>query len=141
MGIKSVNAGNRAQDIFKKHVEKRRAFVHRLPDPGDLPMIQGQRPKLPPQPADFVVCVGGVMFYAEVKSSANKTTFPFRMIRDSQRAAAKECVRTKCPYFFYVYSAYNDLWYCIPAKFILDRIAKDLKSAPWKDFDKFVINM
>ena len=139
MGIKSVDAGNKAQDVFKKMMKKRKAFVHRLPDPSDLAMIAGQRAKLPAQPADFVVCLEGVMSYAEVKSSANKTLFPMAGIRESQRGAAKQTVAQDCVYDFYIYSAYNNLWYAVPAQFVLDLIKAGSKSIPWKDLDRFII--
>ena len=139
MGIKSVDAGKKAQNAFKKLMKKRKAFVHRLPDPGDVAMIMGRRVKLPAQPADFVVCSKGVMSYAEVKSSANKTVFPLSGIRESQRASAKQTVLQKCVYIFYIYSAYNDLWYEVPAKFVLDLIKKGSKSIPWKDLDNFTL--
>ena len=139
MGMKSVDAGNKAQDTFKKLMKGKKAFVHRLPDPSDVAMIAGRRVKLPAQPADFVVCLEGHMFYAEVKSSANKTVFPMAGIRDSQRGAAKETVKQKCSYMFYIYSAYNDLWYEVDAEFVLDLIKGGSKSIPWKDLDKFII--
>ena len=139
MGMKSVTAGNKAQDAFKDLMKRKKAFVHRLPDPSDVAMIAGRRVKLPAQPADFVVCLKGKMLYAEIKSSANNTLFPLSAIRESQRAAAKETVAQKCIYLFYIYSAYNDLWYEVPAKFVLDLITKGSKSIPWKDLDKFIL--
>ena len=139
MGMKSVTAGNKAQDTFKRMMKHKKAFVHRLPDPSDVAMIGGRRVKLPAQPADFVVCLKGKMFYAEVKSSANNTLFPLSAIRDSQMASAKATVAHKCIYLFYIYSAYNDLWYEVPAGFLLDLVTKGDKSIPWKDLDKFII--
>lgn len=140
MGIASVKAGNEAQATFLDWMEKRqKAFVHRLPDPSDVPMIAGRRVKLPPQPADFVVCIKGQMFYAEVKSSASRTVFPFKGIRDSQRAGAKQSTMQKCGYFFYIFSAYNDLWYEVPGKVIVDLIETGHKSMPWKDLDRYIV--
>ena len=141
MGMKSVTAGNKAQDTFKELMMRRKAFVHRLPDPSDVAMIAGRRVKLPAQPADFVVCWKGEMFYAEIKSSANNTVFPLAGIRQSQRASAKETTLQNCIYIFYIYSAYNDLWYEVQAQFILDLIMNGSKSIPWKDLDNFIFDI
>ena len=83
-------------------------------------------------PADYVVVDYGTMFYAEVKSSQNETSFPFDSIQKSQWSAAMRTVSAKGLYYFFIRSEVLKKWYRVPADVMLQLKAGEAKSVKWE---------
>lgn len=106
------NDGKDAERGFLSIYEKRGAVIERFWDQADLRGRNGGRPVGDfPKPSDFLVTYGGLLHYAEVKSTTHKTTFAFHGIRPSQNSAALRQARVNGPYMFYIYSYETARWY------------------------------
>lgn len=88
-------------------------------------------------PADYVVIDRGLMFYAEVKSSQNETSFPFASVKKSQWSGAMQTVAAGGSYFFFLKSEHLEKWFKVPAAFILDHFQGGAKSLKWEYFTPF----
>lgn len=89
-------------------------------------------------PSDFLVTNRGDMFYAEVKSSNNATSFPFSGIQPSQWAAAKRQIAAAGKYFFFLFSQSNSQWYKIPGSFLVSIYNEGRKSVKWAELTDFL---
>ena len=126
-----------SEPLFRKKCETygKKCFVHKLTDTG---MLTGANKKLvhaEAQPADFVVTLHGITFYAEVKESANKTSFPFGNIRPTQLAFAKQIIASGGHYYFFILRKLTGQWFQVPAQVIL--ATKDKKSLTWTELELY----
>lgn len=83
-------------------------------------------------PADYIVTDRGVMFYAEVKSSQNETSFPFASVRKSQWSGAMRTIAAGGTYYFFLRSEHLGCWFRVPASLLVDLFLQDVKSIKWE---------
>lgn len=88
-----------------------------------------------PQPADYLVTLDGDTYYAEVKSTENKTSFPFSLIRPNQWAAAAQQRAAGGLYFFYVKNLNTGDWHRVPGDVFLDH--KAARSMKWSELKPY----
>lgn len=136
----SKNTGKPAEADFEAHFARmgKRAFCQPLVDASDLYGANDKRIlNVPAQPADYVVICDGEMFYAEVKSSTDRSAFRFSLIRKTQWAAAKRTIAAGGKYYVFIKSLVLNRWYRVPALAI--RTIKDsgLESARWDQLHPF----
>lgn len=144
----SANNGKHAEAVFEQHWLNRgkTSFVYRFMDSTDLlqriKAIVGPKfplgniaKAIPGQPSDFLVIDDeDGTFFAEVKSSKDKTSFPFSNIKPSQWSAAKRTHAARGTYWFFLYSYARDTWYRVPASILLETQDKSLK---WDKLEKY----
>lgn len=127
------NSGTDAQDEWEnlmKKIYRKQLHIYRVTDSAEVRGMAGSG-FTKPQPSDYVVTAGGRMFYAEVKSSNNPTSFPFKDITLGQKAAAKKQVAANGEYFFYIKNMTIGRWYEVPAQIIFNVIEAGHQSIKW----------
>jgi len=70
------NTGTDSEDDFELRIKRaygKRAFIYRVTDSKEVRGRSGKAAFTKAQPSDYIVTIEGKMFYAEVKSSNNKT--------------------------------------------------------------------
>jgi penicillin-binding protein-related factor A (putative recombinase) len=82
-------------------------------------------------PADYVVVDRGNMFYAEVKSCQNETSFPFASVMKSQWAGAKRTIHAGGDYYFFLKSEHLGKWFKVPAMVMVENFDQGVKSSKW----------
>lgn len=135
---RSKNSGKSAQDEwerFMKNIYGRHLHIHRITDSAEVRGMAGAG-FTKPQPADYVVTAGGEMYYAEIKSSSNPTSFPFKDITLGQKAAAKKQMAANGKYFFYVKNMVTERWYEVPASVIFYLMGQGQQSIKWSALEE-----
>jgi penicillin-binding protein-related factor A (putative recombinase) len=106
----------------------KRAAVERLTDTAYVRGATGLKKSIKDaQPADFVVTWDGMMFYAEVKSTAHEPSFRLSMISKNQWRAARKAITAGGQYLFIIRRESTGEWYVINAAFLIDHDAMSVK--------------
>jgi penicillin-binding protein-related factor A (putative recombinase) len=108
------------------------ALLHRFVD------TKAARNKVSAQPADFLVAHGGRMWFAEVKSTHEKVSFPFSALQRSQRQTLTLSVKHGVEYLVYVKREGTGQWYRIPATLIIATIDKGKQSLRWDELENHI---
>jgi penicillin-binding protein-related factor A (putative recombinase) len=137
-----TKAWQAAQDEFETYMAAggKRVFVHRITDSAEVRgMTAGMSGRATghtkEQPADYVIVSFDTMYYAEVKSSKNPTSFPFKNIERGQWNAATRTDRAGGIYLFFLKNLVTGVWYKVPARVLLDHTAKSIK---WSDLQTHI---
>ena len=131
------NTGTSSEKVFEAKFKSlgKRAFVYRFPD---MKEVRGRTKNgavwMRKQPSDYLVTENGVMYYAEVKSSEAKISFPFSNIKAYQIGAARQQMAASGLYFFFLHRLDTGDWYKVPAELILN---SDKSSVRWADLDSY----
>jgi penicillin-binding protein-related factor A (putative recombinase) len=113
----------------------KRAYVFRLTDTATAKAIAGKGAFIPAQPSDFLVVCEGDSFFAEVKSSVSKTSFPFSNISTGQINAARRVIAAGGSYVFFIRATVLNKWFRLPAQIIIANSAKSAKWPEWADYE------
>lgn len=131
------NTGKSSERAFTNCLAKlygKRAYIHRFDDASDLHGMNKRVIKVNKQPADFLVVLGGVTMFAEIKSCANATRFPFTSISSHQLAQAKATRAAGGKYFFFVHKLGDDTFYMLDSAKV-DRVSKTRSSLGWSEMN------
>lgn len=137
------NDGSYSEKEFERIMEQRmkdapkRLFVHRMTDTKSIKQIAGQKSFAKAAPSDYLVTLDGVMFYAEVKSTSEATSFKFSCFTPSQNLAMVKQVAAGGEYNVYVHHLPTDTWYEIPAYNIVVWKQNGFKSIKWDELEVF----
>lgn len=123
-------AENDFKDAFKPLGKG--AVVLKFSDAAEAKVLNGVRAKARAQASDFLVVARGETFFAEVKSSAEKVSFPHGNIQPHQLARSRQVVAAGGQYFFFIKSEALGQWFKVPASFI-HRATK--KSTKWSEIE------
>lgn len=138
---RSRNTGTGSEKIFEDQLLKHhgtKVYAYRFEDAKETRGLNGGKAVLvSPRPADYVVTINGVMFYAEVKSSTNARNATFKL-RPGQKAAMRRQIAAGGEYRIYFHCIPRDEWYCIPANDLLDRDRMSF-TFQWSNFEPFRI--
>lgn len=106
------NDGGEAEKLFTETFESHRAFVYKFVD-----AKAARNRNIKAVPADFLVAEEGHLFLAEVKSTANKESFPFSMITRMEKMVATLFYKLGigAHYMFYVFNTETKTWYMFSA--------------------------
>jgi len=134
------NTGKPSEKFFEGVLDSlgKRASYFRLVDASE---ITGRTGKIAEsaraQPSDYIVTLDGTTFYAEVKSTQNKTSFPFSLLKPAQWAAGVVVTGARGIYKVYVHNLNTDRWYVVP--FTLIKQVKDAGKAsiPWEQLKDY----
>jgi penicillin-binding protein-related factor A (putative recombinase) len=132
------NTGKPTEKLFESVWDRmgKKAYYYRIPDAAELfGRNRGTILNVRPTPSDYVVTTDGSSFYAEVKSSQNKTAFPFNLFKKGQSAAAPQVLSAGGAYFVFAHNLTTGTWYRIPWQVI--QAVKDLgrSSIPWTELE------
>lgn len=127
-----------AEKDFEDHFDRygKGAFVFRFTDTAMAKAIAGSGAFIPPQPADYLVLVEGQLFFAEVKSTVDRTSFHFSNIRKGQIAASRRITAAGGVYLFFIKSQELDQWYCVPAQ-VIHTTLRQKKSMTWNELEPY----
>jgi len=131
------NTGTDSEDDFELRIKRaygKRAFIYRVTDSKEVRGRSGKAAFTKAQPSDYIVTIEGKMFYAEVKSSNNKTSFPFSQISSTQMGSSRRQQMAGGEYYFFLHNVNTDKWYKVPA---LAFHGHDKKSFKWEDLTNY----
>lgn len=134
------NTGKPSESFFEGVWDAigKRAYYYRIPDAAEL---YGRNKKqilnVRPTPSDYVVTYGGSTFYAEVKSTQNKTSFPFSLLKVGQKAAGRQVIAAGGDYFVFAHNLTTDTWYEIPYRVVRAVEEVGSSSIPWTELEPF----
>ena len=129
-----------AESDFESFMNARgkKAYVHRLTDTAQAKATGGKKAFVVNQPSDYLGVLDGLTFFGEVKSSTNRTSFPYSNIKKTQLAHARRIIMAGGSYLFFIKSYALDKWYIVPAQFIINN--KTSKSSKWTDLAPYEWN-
>ena len=116
----------------------KRAFVFRFQDTATAKALNGRGAFTTAQPSDFLVVSEGQMFFAEVKSSQDKTSFHFNNIQARQIAAARRVVAAGGNYLFFIMNRVTERWYAVPALVIHQHPRKHMT---WVELEDYTVEL
>ena len=128
-----------AQDEFEAAFNKGKySYCHRFPDSLDATRSNYKNPNarfvsLPPQPSDFIVCQGGFIFFAEVKSTKSKTGISSSLFK-KQAAQKLKILNAGGVYYFFVKRLETGQWYRIPGSY-------PNLNAKWSELENFLFDV
>ena len=133
------NTGSASEQEFERRLKAKcgkRVFIYRVTDSKEVRGRTGLKTAFTKaQPSDYIVTQDGKMFYAEVKSSNSKTSFPFSQISTVQWASAKLQLMAMGHYYFFLHNVPADLWFKVPAHVLLTH---DKKSLKWSELTTYL---
>jgi len=119
----SKNTGTPSERIFVATLEKywrKKVFIFRLADAAAAFGRTGRLGLKDKQPSDYIITENGEMYYAEMKSSTDKSRFALKNISSGQIGAAKRQIAAGGKYYFYLHQLSDDRWFKVPAQVLLD---------------------
>lgn len=127
------NTGVSAQKDFEERFDAlgKLAYVIRLDDQKDLTALNGKVVKSNATTSDNIVVMNGRTFFAEVKSSHGKVSFPLSSLRKTQIGYAKAILAAGGEYYVYVKNMLTGEWFEIHARNLVDWLADGKKSVKW----------
>lgn len=134
--IKNTGASSEEDfELFLKRAHGKNVFIHRVTDSKEVRGRSGSKTAFTKaQPSDYIITEKGVMYYAEVKSSNNKTSFPFSQITTVQWGSAKRQVIAGGIYIYYLHDMNTNMWYKVPAQVLLNHNKRSIK---WKELEEY----
>lgn len=128
------NDGKDAQDQFIEAMEATGRWVHRFRDKKDMMALnRGKRVGTFANPADYMCGENGRYFLAEVKSTQNKTSFPYGNMEPAQKAAAAHAASRGSPFFFFILDMNTQQWYVLSAPEFVADLKAGKKSRSFKE--------
>lgn len=98
---------------------------------------RGRIVKSAPKPCDRLVTYNGQTTFVEVKSSGNKTSFPFANFQTTQIGFAIKITRAGGLYDVCITNTNTGHWYIVPWWEIEAVIDQGKKSIKWTDLERF----
>lgn len=131
------NNGTKSEDIFEKKFKDlgKSAWVYRITDTKEATRGKAQL-VIKKQPADYIVCCNGKMFFAEVKSCSHLTSFPFSAIRQGQMNAMAKTIAAGTDYFIYIHNLNTNTWYKVNAH-VIEAVKEEKQSMKWSELEHY----
>lgn len=136
------NTGKPSETFFENVWQRlgKRAFCYRIADAAEnygrtktIGMIRAT-------PSDYIVTYAGETFYAEVKSTQEKTSFPFALLKKGQSAAGPQVLAAGGGYFVFAHNLTTNTWYRVPYAVILAVKEIGRSSIPWSEMETLIWN-
>lgn len=133
------NAGTNSEETFELNLKRmygKRVFIYRVTDSKEVRGLSKSKTAFTKaQPSDYIITEDGRMYYAEVKSSQNKTSFPFGNISKIQWVSSKRQAMAQGNYFFFLHNLNTNLWYKVPAQILHDYKTRSIKWINLKNYE------
>jgi len=135
------NTGKASERAFEQHWASYGKLAH-LERRHDMAFVRGLNPELkgikfPAQPSDYLLSHNGHVYYCEVKSCGNKTSFPFSQFEKEQWKAMMRVTSAGGYYLVFIHNTNTDQWYRVPALLILKTDKEGHKSLTWDSLREF----
>lgn len=143
MKTQKKNTGKDSEDIFEEALNKnygKNAFLHRLTDTAEASRGGKIKVKIRETPSDFILTLDGIMLYLEVKSSSNKTSFPFANFTTGQIRAMRRQAAAGGTYAVYIHNKLTDGWFSISGREVINLLDQGVKSIKWTELKPININ-
>lgn len=133
------NTGKTSENLFETYLNAlgKRVYFYRVADAAEIQGRTGTIGTVRPTPSDYIVTFNGTTSYNEVKSTQNKTSFPFSLIKKGQNAAAKQVLAAGGEYFVFVHSLILNQWFKIPYQHIENIKLSGKSSIKWDDLKEY----
>jgi len=133
------NDGSGSEAIFEDRMALggKTVFVYSLVDTKQIKGAMGPKGFAKAGPSDYIVTENGNMYYAEVKSSNNATSFSFSNFTPSQNAAMVRQCAAKGQYWIFIHNLITDVWYRVPASEILMVKLTKKSSIKWSEMEEY----
>lgn len=135
--LKKRNDGSASEELFVERMQKRygaKFFAHKLTDTKSAGKL------VKSVPADYVVTLCGDMFWAEIKSSNNKTSFPLSCFQKPQLLGMKRQEMAGGDYIVYIHRLATNTWYCVHSTEI-EHLSDGKKSINWDDLNFYKMDL
>ena len=129
------NNGKRSEKFFEENVS---GLVFRLRDKADLVGLNGGKNVAAfGNPSDNILVTTDGVYFAEVKSTTNRTSFSLSCFTPAQKSAIYRLHKRGFGEYYriYIHSLADDKWYLINADDFMKVIATGKKSIKWKDLN------
>lgn len=132
---KLINDGKDSEGIFERWIRSLGFAIFRLRDKRDLHGLNNRSVAAFGQPSDYVVVTPTGAYLAEVKSTQEKTSFPFSCFTKAQVAAMAQCFSCNVAdnYIVYIHNLNTNQWYFTNANHIITIFKKNRKSLRWEE--------
>lgn len=116
------NTGHPSEKAFEARWNQlgKKAVFFKLVDAAE---IRGRSGKIATsaraQPSDYILTFAKKTVYAEVKSTINKTSFSFSLLKSSQTSAATRILAAGGEYSIFIHALATDDWYVIPYQLVM----------------------
>lgn len=139
MFLMAKNNGKSSEQKWEDHFNAlgKVAYFYRVVDAAEVRGRTGKIGFVRPAPSDYVLVHEGRMSFAEVKSTQNKTSFPFSILRTTQSAVATMVIAAGGIYEVYVHNLIDDCWYRVPYQLIQSVKDSNKSSIPWSQLQDF----
>lgn len=136
------NDGKKSEDIFRDAIKAlgKKAFLHRITDTREASRGKN-RVLIKKTPSDWILTLGGVTGYAEVKSCSGKTSFPFSALTEGQVAALHMQTAAQGEYWVFVHHLVTNTWYKLPGNIIVERMKTGIQSIKWNEMEIYKWNI
>lgn len=127
------NSGKGSEAIFEESVS---GLVFRLRDKADLVGLNGGKNVAAfGNPSDFLIASPAGVFFAEVKSTTNATSFSLSCFTAAQKAAIYKLHKRGLGslYRIYIHSLDSNTWYLMTADSFMEAMSTGKKSIKWKN--------
>ena len=131
------NSGKSSEQDFEDILcvaHGKRVHIHRITDTAEVRGMNRGRGRTKKQPSDYIVTEDGATYYAEVKSSHEKTSFPLKNIDPFQKGSARQVLAAGGKYFFFIHNLNNNQWFRVPAETVLNAERRSLR---WDSLDEW----
>jgi penicillin-binding protein-related factor A (putative recombinase) len=128
-----MNTGKGSERFFEENVS---GLVFRLRDKADLVGLNGGKNVASfGNPSDFLVANKAGVFFVEVKSTTNKTSFSLSCFTPAQKAAIYKLHKRGLGslYRIYIHNLDINQWYLMTADSYMSHLSTGKKSVKWKD--------
>jgi penicillin-binding protein-related factor A (putative recombinase) len=136
------NTGKPSEELFDAAWKRcgKHAFNFKFADSAALTGMNKKVVAALAQPSDRLIVHRGAVEFAEVKSTNNPTSFPFSMLRRTQKAFAAFVLAAGGQYVVYVHSLIHNQWFRIPYDKINSVKEEGRESIKWEDliFHKWI---
>ncbi|WP_454287288.1 hypothetical protein [Rhizobium arsenicireducens] len=137
------NTGKPSEEAFEAAWNRigKRAYFYRIPDAAEHYGRAGKIIHARPTPSDYILTVDGLTAYAEVKSTQNRTSLPFSLLKKGQTVAGRQVLAAGGVYLIFAHNLLTDTWYRIPFEVVRAVEALGKASLPWTELENFKWNL
>ena len=128
-----INDGKDSESIFESAMRRAGRAVFRLRDKRDLHGLNRRAVAAFGQPSDYIVVGPSGASLCEVKSSNEKSSFPFSCFTKAQRSAMAQChgCHVGHNYHVYIHNLNDNQWYFTNAEHVVETLKSGSKSMKW----------
>lgn len=134
------NTGKPSEKIFLENLD---GLVFRLRDKADLVGLNGGKNIAAfGNPSDYIIAMNGTLYFAEVKSTVNTSSFSLSSFTPAQKSAISRLYKRGEGYLYkiYVHNLVTDSWYILNGdQFYTTVVLEKRKSIKWENMNLLTV--